>query len=358
VDGCSVAGVWFEAWRRAGWLGCAGSGHTGSVNSPLGQDSAPDDSYDGLTRRVGDWIAEQVFQVQLEDVAVEDLAGEMPAEPRRFRDLSPPYQGVPPWLLLLVQSEIGGGRATETDLAAIDDRPDALALRVSGLDQATFETLITRYGTQFLAIDFFKCPRITDLSPLEDLPGLRLVEFFWNQRATRLWDLSRNPCLTGLRFEDFTRLHDLGDLRAGGSLQELEFGDAVWSTSVFESLEPLTALGGLRSLSFNAKRIEDGRIEPVGGLTGLEELSIPTNMFTTRQLAWLRARLPDSVRSRSLAPVELLKDPFEDGRGKVKDVLLIGKRQPFLNSVTDEARIRKHVDGFWQMVDAFRRDPA
>jgi hypothetical protein len=161
----------------------------------------------------------------------------------------------------------------------------------------------------------FKCPRIADLSPLEDLPDLRLVRFFWNQRATRLWDLSRNSCLTGLRFQNFTRLHDLRDLRRGVALKELDFGDAVWSTSVFESLDPLAALDGLRSLWFNAKRIEDGRIEPIGELTGLEELDIPTNMFSTRQLAWLRARLPDSVKSRSLDPVEMLKDPSEDERG-------------------------------------------
>jgi hypothetical protein len=38
-------------------------------------------------------------------------------------------------------------------------------------------------------------------------------------------------------------------------------------------------------------------------------------------------------------------------------VLLVGKRKPFLNSVTDEVRIRKHFDEFQQMVHDFRRDP-
>jgi len=328
------------------------------VNSPLDEDPAADESHEGLTHQIADWITEQVFQAELEDVIIDDLVREVPPEPRRFDDLHPAYQDRPPWVLWMVLPEIGGGRMTQKELAVIDEHPDALALTISGLDQASFESLITRHGRQFLALNFFKCPRIADLSPLEDLPDLRLVDFFWNQRATQLWDLSRSRSLTGLRFQDFTRLHDLSDLRAGASLQELEFGDGIWSTSVFQSLEPLTALGGLRSLSFNAKRIEDGRIEPVGELTGLEKLDFPTNMFTTRQLAWLRARLPDSVKSRSLAPVDLLNDPFEDERGHIKDVLLIGKRKPFLNSVTDAARIKKHVDEFWQMVDEFRHDPA
>jgi hypothetical protein len=130
----------------------------------------------------------------------------------------------------------------------------------------------------------------------------------------------------------------------------------VWSKSVFESLGPLAALAGLRSLTFNAKRIDDGRVEPIGELTQLQALTFPPNMFTTRQVAWLRARLPASLESTSLAPIVPFERPFELG-GKTRDVLLVGKRKPYLNSVTDEARIRKHVEGFFQMVDDFRRAP-
>lgn len=202
---------------------------------------------------------------------------------------------------------------------------------ISGLDQATFEYLIARYGAQFLAIEFWKCPRIADLSPLEELPGLRLAGFYWNQRATRLWNLARNPGLTGLSFEDFTRLHDLSDLQAGRSLQELAFGGALHRTSVFESLEPLAGLDGLQSLDFNARRIDDGRIEPIGELTGLTSLRFPTNMFTTRQVAWLRARLPESVKSDALAPL-VQHDLWPAGDENATDVLLVGKRKPWLNS--------------------------
>lgn len=269
-------------------------------------------------------------------------------DPRRFIDLYPPYDGYWPWMLRLDWPE-------DQPLAVIGEHPDAVALWISGLDQASFEKVITRYGSQFLALHLDKCPRITDLSPLEDLPRLRLVDIFWNQRATRLWDLSRNPALTGLRFSDFTRLHDLGDLPAAGSLLELHFGDAVWRTSTYESLAPLTELRGLRTLTFSFRRIDDGRIEPVGELTGLETLDMPTNMFTTRQFAWLRSRLPDTVKSRVLSPLADIT-PFEEG-GKIKDVLLVGKRKPFLSTAADQARINKHVDEFWQMVDAFRLDP-
>jgi len=280
----------------------------------------------------------------------------MAPEPDSLLDLRRKNRADPSWLVNLVLPEIGGGRFDESHLAAISENPRARALRISGLDQAAFESLVARYGTQFSAIEFWKCPRIADLSPLEDLPDLQLVAFFWNQRATRLWNMSRNPRLTGLCFEDFTRLHDLRDLRSGASIQELQFGDAVWSKSVFESLQPLAALSRLRSLNFNAKRIDDGRIEPLGELTRLEALGFPPRQFTIRQIAWLRARLPASLESASLAPIVPLGQPFEL-EGKSRDVLLVGKRKPFLNSVTDEVRIRKHVDEFQQMVDDFRRDP-
>ncbi len=262
-----------------------------------------------------------------------------------------------PWLFSLVLPEIGGGRLTESDLASVDVPPSATALRISGLDQASFEALVSRLGSRFSAIEFWKCPRVADLSPLEDLPQLRLVSFYWNQRATRLWDLRKTPKLSGLQFDDFTRLHNLVDLATASSLVELEFGDAIWDTSVFDSLAPLSALTGLRSLKLSAKKITDGRIEPLAALQQLTSLSFASNQFTTEQVAWLRAHLPDSLHSEALEPLRRFSPPLR-GEHKELDVLLVGKRKPFLNSVEDQARIHKHVAQYEAMVTRFRNDPS
>lgn len=279
----------------------------------------------------------------------------MASGPTTLSDLRRTDREDVPWLLNIVLPEIGGGRFGPSDLEIVERNPDASALRVSGLDQKTFESLLTRYGAQFSAIHFWKCPRIEDLSPLEDLANLRLVSFYWNQRATRLWDLTRTPKLAGLHFDDFTRLHDLSDLTRGTTLVELEFGDAVWDKSVFDRLEPLASLGGLQALKLSAKRINDGRVEPLGALRQLESLSFPSNQFTTRQVAWLRARLPESLQAEALEPLRRFSPPLP-GEGKTLDVLLVGKRKPFLNSVQDAARIRKHIDEFRRMVAEFRAD--
>ena len=65
-----------------------------------------------------------------------------------------------------------------------------------------------------------------------------------------------------MHFEDFTQLNTLDDLAAGSSLEELGFGNAVWVTSVYATLGPLAGLVGLRHLTFSAKRIMDGRVQP------------------------------------------------------------------------------------------------
>jgi hypothetical protein len=262
----------------------------------------------------------------------------------------------PSWFLDLVQPQIGGGTFDTAQLSEIEARPAATAVRISGLDQAAFERLVSRHGKQFTAIEFWKCPRIEDLTPLEDLSGLHMVSFYWNQRATRLWNLSCTPHLTALRVEDFIHFHQLDDLIGGHSLKELVLGDAVWSKTTFETLEPLGTLTGLLSLSLLPKRIDDGRIQPLGSLTNLESLRLPFNLFTTEQIAWLRARLPETVESEALNALLTLTTPLEDD-GKPRDVLLIGKRKPFLNSELDAARIRKHVSRFDQLVTSFRSNP-
>ena len=267
-----------------------------------------------------------------------------------------------PWCIDLLQRELSGGRTTARDLDAIAARPDATALRVSGLDQTTFELLIDRFGSQFDAIYFWKCGRIADLTPLETLRRLRLVAFYVNQRTSRLWDLRRTPRLLALRFENFTGLHALDDLASGRTLQELDFGDALWNTPVFHSLSPLTALASLRRLSFNARKITDGRIQPLASLAQLEWLTFPPNLFTTSQVAWLKAHLSESVQSKVVGPVFHLGPIKNLSDGSVteldKNVLVVGKRKPALNARRDAARLQRYVEEFDRLVQRFRDDPS
>ena len=283
-----------------------------------------------------------------------------PPPPSNLEELTLARATNPAWRVDLMLKEVGGGRLSESALQAIETQPQATALRVSGLDQATFETLVHRHGQQFTAIQLWKCPRIEDFSALEDLPNLALVSIYWNQRASRLWNLSKTPKLRGLEFEDFTRLRDLEDLRNAVAVEELSFGDKVWVKASMASLEPLTAVETVRRVSFALRKIDDGRIQPLGQLAALERLDCPSNLFTTEQLAWLRAHLPDTVEGRVLAPIQQFDKPLPspNANGPGRDVLVMGKRKPFLNSQADASKVQRFVDDYWKMVSRFRADPA
>lgn len=263
-----------------------------------------------------------------------------------------------PWHVHMIAAEIGGGKLAPSDLSGIEQKPAASVLTISGLDQRTFECLVRDYGSRFVGIHFWKCPRIEDLTPLEDLSGLTHVAFYWNQRASRLWNFARTPQLRGLSFRDFTQLHDLGDLSTASSVSELVFGDAIWSKSTFHSLSPLARMTGLKTLEFDAKRIDDGKIQPLAALSHLETLEFAPNQFTTQQVAWLRARLPATVTSSVLQAYKLFANATAfDAGAKVRDVLVIGKRKPWLNSTADADRIQRYVAEFSRLVERYRNDP-
>ena len=262
----------------------------------------------------------------------------------------------PPWHATLLQQALNGGKVSTAEIDALDQQPQATALTIGGLEDKTLAHLVRRFGSQFTAVHFWKCPRLADLSPLQDMPQLTHVAFYWNQRATRLWNLARTPALRGLHFDDFTKLSRLDDLALATSLDTLVFGNAVWNKFAVDTLDPLAALGAtLRHLAFNAQSIGDGRIQPLAQLTALHSLEFPTHLFSTEQIAWLRAHAPAALASSALDPLLRLKSPLMR-RGKALDVLIAGKGKPFLSSQTDAAKVAQFVDSFQQLRDRFAAD--
>lgn len=262
----------------------------------------------------------------------------------------------PSWHAMRLQPELNGGKLPPDVLLRLADAPEITALTASGVEQKTLELLCSGLGARLTALHFWKCPRIVDLTPLEAMPQLTHVAFYWNQKTTRLWNLARTPALRGLHFDDFTKLRDLSDLAGGEALEELAFGNAIWSKFEVDTLEPLSGLARLRTLAFNAKAIGDGRIQPLAALTGLESLGFPSGLFETTQLAWLRAHLPASVASDVLQPFLRLRQPLSR-KGRQLDVLVSGKRKPFLSSQADDVRLRRHVAEFEARVRRFEREP-
>ncbi len=259
--------------------------------------------------------------------------------------------------LVLVEPELNGGRIsreTIDQIAAVSCSDQ----KISGLTQETFEYLIDQYGKQLKKIEFWKCPRVLDLSQLSSLVQIESVSFYWNQKAEELWDMAPNSSLRELVLRDFKRLRSLEELACCNSLEKLKFGSAVSTKMEVASLEPVALLPNLRHLDFNVKRIVDGRIAPLSKVDSLKSVEFPTNLFSTEKVAWLRARLEKSVKSKVLRPMLKFPQPVYIKNGKKFDTLIIGKRKPFLDSRKDKKRIREYKQRFRELVAAYKADPA
>lgn len=248
-------------------------------------------------------------------------------------------------------------RITRRELDAIASVPTATEISVNGLTQDTFEYLISHYGSQFKVINFWKCPLVHDLAPLGSLPGIEYIVYYWNQRVEHLWDFSGNMSLKGFGFDDFSRMHDLSQLDGAPALQELYFGNKIWNKYVLNTLEPLGRCSTLKSLRFAAKKILDDRVEPLGNLTGLARLEFPHNQFTSKQIAWLKARLPEKIQSKVLGGYWTL-DKAIHYSGKDKDTVIVGKGKALLlDSKKDRTLLDRHINEFNAMHRWFRERP-
>ena len=113
---------------------------------------------------------------------------------------------------------------TKEEIDQLEKLPGLDTIRISGLRQDTFEYFISRYGRQMKRIFFWKCHLVEDWTMLSSLPQAEYIYWFWNQRITRLWDLSANPHLVGLRLYDFTRLRSIAEIQGSTSLRQLAVG--------------------------------------------------------------------------------------------------------------------------------------
>ena len=258
--------------------------------------------------------------------------------------------------LSLIQENISGGKIAQAHIDLIRQHPNVTEISISGLRQDTFDYFIERYGNQFKAISFWKCPLVEDLSKIELLQGVEYITYYWNQRAVELWDFSKTESLKGFNFDDFTRMHDISQISLALALEELSFGNMVWPKYILNTLEPLRECTSLKFLSFSAKKVLDNRIEPVAALKQLERLEFPSNMFSTEQVAWLKAHLPPTVESKVLHPYWQIEDALAIS-GKNKDTFIVGKRKPFLDSVQDKKHIDKYVRQFNEMCQWYSQNP-
>lgn len=109
----------------------------------------------------------------------------------------------------------------------------------------------------------------------------------------------------------------------------------------------------LKFLDFNLKKLKDNDISYLEKTKELKSLHFNTNLFTTEQIAWLRAARPD-IKSSSLEPFRKLKNPIVQNREYILDVIVNGKGKPSLNSDIDKVKLEKYISTFNALVEKYR----
>jgi len=248
------------------------------------------------------------------------------------------------------KKDIGGGIITFEEIDKINEFEKTEKIMVSGLRQDTFEYFIRTQAHKFKAIMFWKNKLVNDWSLLSTLKDIVFIGYFHNQRINELWDMSENIALEGLYICDFTRLHSLKGIEKAPKLERLSFGDAVWNTSVLEDIKPLEN-SVIKEFHFGGKKIENEDISIYTKMPKLEILDFRSNLYTTEQIAWLVAKLPN-VQGYSLKPyIKFDREVFD-----MQDVLICGKRKPFLSSIQDSEKIEKYVSKFEKLVTQYQNE--
>jgi len=192
--------------------------------------------------------------------------------------------------------------------------------------------------------------QIPDLSSLKHLTNAESICLQWNTKALSLWKLSKNARLKKLEIQDFKRLENIEELSNCQWLEELTLaGGVVSNTLKLGTLKPLSHLDNLKTLELSNIRVKDESLSPLRHLQNLNELHI-SNQFPTEEYAKLSVCLPNTICS-SFQPYTKLRQHI-DG----KDMMVTGKRKPFLNSVADASRLERYAKKFREFQDKHRKE--
>jgi hypothetical protein len=181
--------------------------------------------------------------------------------------------------------------------------------------------------------------RVEDLSVISSLTNIEVLGLEWNTKTKSLWDLSKNTCLKSLSIKDFSKLIDINPLQNNKSLEILDLSGGQSNSLKLNSLEPLRFLSNLKYLGLSNINVLDESLEPISNIKGLQELEV-SNQFSTEEFARLSVNLPNTKCSH-FQPYIYLMSPIDD-----KDVMIVGKRKPFLNSIVDVKKLQKYEEQF------------
>jgi len=222
----------------------------------------------------------------------------------------------------------------------------ATRARVVGLRAAHMERLGALLRPKALALYDMQ---VEDLSPLQRLEGLEWLSLTWNTKATSLEPVGDMRGLTRLSISDMPKVRDLEPIRALSGLVALNYSGGIWNRATAATLEPLAGLPALEELVLTNIKVLEGGLRPLARCERLRTLEL-SNQFETADYAYLSVALPEAV-CQHFAPYVPL-----EVKGLKADVMVVGRRKPFLDSTRDADRLARYVIEFERLRAGFRAE--
>lgn len=216
-------------------------------------------------------------------------------------------------------------------------------LWIFAVNQKQFDKIMTYVNPEVLYVYEM---RVENLSKLQEMSNLRALYLCWNTKNTNLWDLRYNKNLSYLLIEDFSKLEDLTPIKDGKNLEGLFLGGAIMKTLNVKTLEPIGDLVRLNELTLMNIKVNDRSLEPLMNLKRLKKLNL-SNQFPMEEYAKLSVVLQNTE-------CEFFKPYVRTDSIGGKDIMMIGRKRPFLNSKTDFEKIRKYEQEFKKIQEEFR----
>ncbi|MEO1639773.1 MAG: hypothetical protein AAFU41_11065 [Pseudomonadota bacterium] len=191
----------------------------------------------------------------------------------------------------------------------------------------------------------FKGLRTTTISPLLKLTQLRMLSLWWVQKLADISPLAGMD-LEVLVLDDIRNNQDIAAVGEIAGLRALTVSGAMHNDHKIASLLPLTQLDNLEELKFIAMKLDDDTLRPLAECPALRDAQL-ANTYPTEDYAYLTAKRPD-LRSTALAAYQ--------PAGQGKEVMVTGRRKPFLHLEKDAERLAKYQAKWDALVAGFAAD--
>lgn len=221
-------------------------------------------------------------------------------------------------------------------------------MKLSWLSQEGLEHFVRQYGADYEVLWLSACPKIRDLSPLGDLPGLKAVKLDYLRSADRLWDMSGNESLKMLSISDCKKLAQAPRmLQSAKGLEEVRlWGPVSGGTYTLESMEYFRDMHSLRRIDLNWIKLVDKGMDVLDTLPDLEEFHFDPGMLTTEEIAQIVAKHPNLVGDSLRA--------YDDEYMHIGEVRICGFRKPTLSLPRGQKRLEQYVREFEALVEKYR----